>query len=263
MTIHSAMIAVMRDAGAITKNRKNTTQNYSFRGIDDVYNELHDIMAKHGVFTTGKCIDHKREERRTIKEWQGKAKESLLLYSIVTMEYTFWAEDGSSVVTTVIGEGMDSGDKATNKAMAVAHKYALLQAFAIPTEDAKDPENDSPAPVPQPRPAQPPRTAPAQATQQAPAAPAKQDQPGVMTISGIIEDVLVAESNPDSKKKWKKIAAKIGGGYYSTFDKEIGQAISDCKGMSVDMRYTYDGKYNTVVDFSIKQEKNNEPPLPF
>jgi hypothetical protein len=38
---------------------------------------------------------------------------------------------------------MDSGDKAANKAMAVGHKYALLQALAIPTTEPKDPENDS------------------------------------------------------------------------------------------------------------------------
>jgi len=222
----------MRDAGAITKNRKNTTQNYSFRGIDDVYNELHDIMAKHGVFTTGKCIDHKREERRTIKEWQGKAKESLLLYSIVTMEYTFWAEDGSSVVTTVIGEGMDSGDKATNKAMAVAHKYALLQAFAIPTEDAKDPENDSPAPVPQPRPAQPPRTAPAQATQQAPAAPAK---PANQMVTGLVEAVT---SKP-TKNGGTRYGINIGGTYYNTFDTKLGGIAQDAKNRGIGLMIEY------------------------
>jgi hypothetical protein len=43
---------------------------------------------------------------------------------------------------------MDSGDKATNKAMSVAHKYALIQVFAIPTADDKDPENESPQPAP-------------------------------------------------------------------------------------------------------------------
>jgi hypothetical protein len=29
---------------------------------------------------------------------------------------------------------MDSGDKATNKAMSIAYKYAAFQAFCIPTE---------------------------------------------------------------------------------------------------------------------------------
>ena len=30
---------------------------------------------------------------------------------------------------------MDSGDKATNKAMSIAYKYAAFQAFCIPTEE--------------------------------------------------------------------------------------------------------------------------------
>jgi hypothetical protein len=59
------------------------------------------------------------------------------------MKYTFYAKDGSSISAVVIGEGMDSGDKASNKAMAVALKYALLQVFCIPTEDTKDPDADS------------------------------------------------------------------------------------------------------------------------
>lgn len=33
---------------------------------------------------------------------------------------------------------MDSGDKATNKAMSAAYKYAAFQAFAIPTEGDND-----------------------------------------------------------------------------------------------------------------------------
>ena len=57
------------------------------------------------------------------------------------MQYTFWTVDGTSVECSVIGEGMDSGDKATNKAMAIAHKYALLQTFCIPTEDMIDPDS--------------------------------------------------------------------------------------------------------------------------
>ncbi|MNY54686.1 hypothetical protein D3C86_1905820 [compost metagenome] len=33
---------------------------------------------------------------------------------------------------------MDSGDKATNKAMSAAYKYAAFQAFCIPTEGDND-----------------------------------------------------------------------------------------------------------------------------
>jgi hypothetical protein len=56
------------------------------------------------------------------------------------MQFHFYCIDGSNVSTTVIGEAMDSGDKATNKAMSIALKYALLQALLIPTEDEKDPD---------------------------------------------------------------------------------------------------------------------------
>ena len=56
------------------------------------------------------------------------------------MRYTFYAKDGSSVQCVVVGEGMDSGDKATNKAMSIAFKYACFQVFCIPTEEMKDPD---------------------------------------------------------------------------------------------------------------------------
>jgi len=129
--------AIMADVGAIGKNRENDSQHYSFRGIDDVYNELHELLAKHKVFTVPEILTERHEERKS-------RSGSLLIYRIFSIRYTFYAEDGSSVAAVVVGEGMDSGDKAGNKAMSVAHKYALLQVFCIPTDDPKDPENDSP-----------------------------------------------------------------------------------------------------------------------
>ena len=42
---------------------------------------------------------------------------------------------------------MDSGDKATNKAMSIAYKYACFQVFCIPTEEMKDPDAETHEPV--------------------------------------------------------------------------------------------------------------------
>jgi hypothetical protein len=136
MTIHGKLIAVMRDLDAIGKDRKNASQGYNFRGIDDVYNALHEVLARHGVFSVPEVIDERSEERKTNKG-------SALIYRVLRVRYTFFAEDGTSVAAVVVGEGMDSGDKASNKAMSVAHKYALLQVLCIPTEEAKDPEADA------------------------------------------------------------------------------------------------------------------------
>lgn len=139
--IYAAMSNIMAEVGAVAKNRNNTQQHYTFRGVDDVYQALQLIMAKHGVISLPTVIAERTEERTT-------KTGSALIYRVLTIRYDFYARDGSTVPATVIGEGMDSGDKASNKAMSVADKYALLQAFKVPTAEAKDPENDSPQPAP-------------------------------------------------------------------------------------------------------------------
>ena len=131
--IFEAMVLVMDEIEAIGKDKTNAQQGFKYRGIDQVYNDLHPLLAKHKIFTTPKVIANEREERTNTKG-------TTLFYSRVTMQYAFWTVDGSSVECSVIGEGMDSGDKSTNKAMAIAHKYALLQTFCIPTEDMPDPD---------------------------------------------------------------------------------------------------------------------------
>ena len=134
--IYEAIPAIMAEIGVIAKDRTNEAQRYKFRGIDDVYNELHPLLVKHKVFTVPEIMEEKDEQVVT-------AKGSTLFYRLLKIKYTFYADDGSSVIAVVRGEGMDSGDKASNKAMAVAHKYALMQIFAIPTDEPKDPENES------------------------------------------------------------------------------------------------------------------------
>lgn len=134
--IYAAMSAVMADAEPIAKDRQNKMQGYSFRGIDEVYESLQAVLVKHKVFSLPTVLEQVREERVS-------KNGGLNIYSILKIKYTFYTDDGSSVEAVVIGEGMDNGDKASNKGMSVGHKYALLQAFAIPTKDPKDPENDS------------------------------------------------------------------------------------------------------------------------
>ena len=131
--IFEQMAKVMSEVDAIGKDKTNQQQNFKYRGIDQVYNALNPLLAKHRIFTMPKVLNSEREERTN-------KNGTVIFYSRVTMEYSFYTTDGSLVTCSVIGEGMDSGDKATNKAMAIAHKYALLQTFCIPTEDMPDPD---------------------------------------------------------------------------------------------------------------------------
>lgn len=134
--IHEKLAAIQKEIDAIGKNQKNAGQGFMFRGVDAVYNALHPILSKHEVFTTSEIMNALREDKLT-------KSGGTVIYSIIDIKFTFWATDGSNVSTQARGEGMDSGDKASNKAMAVAHKYALTQTFTIPYEGMPDPDSES------------------------------------------------------------------------------------------------------------------------
>jgi hypothetical protein len=135
--IYKAITGVMADVGAVGKNGVNRQQGFKFRSIDDVMNALHPAMVKNKVFTVPEILEQSRELKKTKNGTE-------LIFSLCKIKYTFYAEDGSFVEAVVIGEGMDSGDKATNKAMAIAYKYACFQVFCIPTEEMIDPDSERP-----------------------------------------------------------------------------------------------------------------------
>lgn len=139
MEITKSLCAITAEIGSIGKNKKNQQQGYSFRGIDDLMNTLHPLFARFGVIVVPEVLESTREERIT-------AKGSALISAILKVKYHFTSVDGSEVCATVIGEGMDTADKASNKALAVAYKYACFQVFCIPTEEiaAADPDNSTP-----------------------------------------------------------------------------------------------------------------------
>jgi hypothetical protein len=141
-------------------------------------NELSPILTKHRIFIYPEVINAQRSERQT-------SKGGTLLYSILTIKYHFAHEDGSEICVTVIGEGMDSGDKASNKAMAVAFKYACLQMFCIPTDDMEDPDKETP----------PSSTARSEAKQ---TAPLNNDKQEIDNLGKEIGEILNA-NNPDGK----------------------------------------------------------------
>lgn len=135
--IYEAIPRIMADMDAVGKNNYNQQQKFKFRGIDDVMNAMNPVLVKHHVFTVPEVLEQTREHRTTSSGAQ-------LNYSLLKMRFSFFAPDGSHVDAVTLGEGMDSGDKASNKAMAIAYKYALFQVFCIPTEDMDEPDADTP-----------------------------------------------------------------------------------------------------------------------
>jgi len=132
--VYSAIRDVMADIGqtGIAKGRKNQQQGYNFRGIDDVYNELNSLLSKHSLVIVPRILTRDVVERQT-------QKGGALFYVTVEAEFDLIsALDGSKHTVRTLGEAMDSGDKATNKAMSAAYKYAAMMLFCIPTEGDND-----------------------------------------------------------------------------------------------------------------------------
>ena len=140
--IYKKMSDVMKDVGAIGKDQKNTQQGFKFRGIDQFVNALYPALTKHGVFMSPRATSFTHELKDVVR---GSGKAGVDKHVSIMMEYDFYAEDGSKVtVGPVPAEGLDSGDKATNKALSAALKYALIQTFSIPTEDMAEADFESP-----------------------------------------------------------------------------------------------------------------------
>lgn len=137
MNIYESIAAIQADVDFIGKDKQTTGQtSYKYRGVDQVLNTLHPLFAKHKVFAVPEVLEVLN------REWKTTKTGNPVVYQTAKVKYTFYAEDGSNVSATVLGEAMDSGDKASNKCMSVAFKYACFQILSIPTEETAADQDD-------------------------------------------------------------------------------------------------------------------------
>lgn len=135
--VYEAIVAITGELSkdGISKERKS--QNYSFRGIDDVYNHLATLLAQYKLCIIPVLLERECTER------QAKSGAALIYVTVKARFDIVSAEDGSRHEATTYGEAMDSSDKATNKAMSTAYKYMAFMTFCIPTEGDNDTENNT------------------------------------------------------------------------------------------------------------------------
>lgn len=135
--IYQLLPLVMSDLAkaGVGKGQVNKNQGYKFRGIDDLLNVCGPVLARHGVFVRP-LVDH--------EEWAYRGEGNKMTHARLVMRYVFTAPDGSFIEVSTVGEAMDSHDKAGNKAMAAALKYALIQTFLIPIVGDDDGDLHSP-----------------------------------------------------------------------------------------------------------------------
>jgi hypothetical protein len=127
--VFGAICAVSADIAkkGVSKDRKNEQQGFKFRGIDDVMNALSSSLSANGLCILPEALE--RNENEVITK-----SGCVLRFVVVKVKFSIIAAaDGSQHDVIMYGEAMDSGDKATNKAMSAAYKYMALQVFCIPT----------------------------------------------------------------------------------------------------------------------------------
>lgn len=150
--ILGALWNVMREVTYVPKSGTydgGSSGTYKFRRFDDVAKELGEAFRRHGIFLRPEVVDDASERFEVVKEYRngGKSVQNWT-DTRLTVSYTLTSlVDGSEQVITVRGEGRDLSDKSTSKAMTMALKTALTQAFMLPT-DAPDPDSERPGDEP-------------------------------------------------------------------------------------------------------------------
>jgi hypothetical protein len=134
-TVYQAMATAMGAVRAVGRWGKNTEQGYAFRSIDHFMSALNPAMSKAGIVVAPIVLQRLEETRQT----KGGSR---LRCIDLEVRFTFYGPAGDFFPVVTWGEGTDTADKATNKAMVAAFKYAVMQTFMVPTQEISADDGD-------------------------------------------------------------------------------------------------------------------------
>jgi hypothetical protein len=130
------LVDVMRTVRAVGKDGRNEQQHFNFRGVDAVMNAVGPALRDAGIVVIPRVV---HSEYGTVTVGRNGTS---MGHVRVEVEYTFYGPAGDTLVGSAVGEAMDSGDKATAKAMSVAFRTYLIQSLCLPTCDI-DPDEET------------------------------------------------------------------------------------------------------------------------
>lgn len=130
--VREAIVAVMQNIGYVQKV-KAAGLNYSYASEADLIAALRPHMVAVGLSMSAKNMTIVQDQEVTSK--QGTVGRRVVTCNVWTFNH---APSDTSFDVVSYGEGIDFGDKACNKAMTAALKYALRQTFLIETGDDPD-----------------------------------------------------------------------------------------------------------------------------
>lgn len=124
--VEQRMLAIQEEVRSVTKDTKVEFRSTSYRGVshDAVVVAVRDAAIRNGVLITP-----------SITKW-----EDLGTRFNVELRTRFTNVDNPAdfIDVTTVGQGMDTQDKASGKAMSYAKKYGLLLALQLETRDGDE-----------------------------------------------------------------------------------------------------------------------------
>lgn len=130
-SVHERWNAVLARLPGIGKDSQNTQQNFKYRSIDAVLKEAHGLFGEEGVHVVPVAQRPSYGERTT-------ARGTIMVVCYLEVDWKVYGLDGDSFDAQTLGEGVDSGDKATSKAQTMAFKYLLWPTLIV--ADHEDPD---------------------------------------------------------------------------------------------------------------------------
>lgn len=140
--VYEAIMLLMQQVESVAKGGQAPAEAGGYR-----YRSVEDVLAKIGP--AARAFGLALQSRITACEYHTKATERhTWTWCRLRVMYRFTSlEDGSTFEFESAGEGRDNTDKATSKAMSMALKYGLSQAFLIDLGEP-DPDGEKPMDTP-------------------------------------------------------------------------------------------------------------------
>lgn len=125
---------VMKDVRAIAKLDKveSGPARFAYRGVDRAVEAFGPACRRHGVLVIPETVEAAHAPTTTSQNKPARE-------CTVTVTYRIYGPTGDSFIAQAAGESVDTGDKATAKAQAVALRTLLYHAGLVPTRDT-DPD---------------------------------------------------------------------------------------------------------------------------
>lgn len=140
MNIYQRMLKATEEIQTVAKNlsvQVTKTSSYKAVGEKDILDAVKPIETKYGIYS----YPHERKIIETsLLETENQYGAKKQLFMRIETLYRFVNIDNPSEHIDIVsyGDGIDTGDKATGKAMTYCDKYALMKAYKISTGDDPD-----------------------------------------------------------------------------------------------------------------------------